>query len=85
MIGELWRALKAGQELSNPAVWKKGQQLTNLVGMVVAGVIAFIKWQFPDTYLPEGVEENFAEVIGTILVVVNLYLTPATTKKIGAL
>jgi hypothetical protein len=79
----IFAAIQAGKELKNPASWKQGQMLTNLVGAVVAGVIVIVKWQFPDAPLPEGVEEYFAEIIGTILVVVNLYLTTATTTKIG--
>lgn len=81
MISELVRAFQAGQELSNPAGWKKGQELTNLVGAVVAGIITVIRHFFPELLIPDGFSEHAAEAIGTILVIVNLYLTRATTKK----
>lgn len=78
---ELFKALQAGQELQNPEKWKKGQELTNLVGAVLAGIITLLRWKFPDMVVPDGVTQYAAEAIGTILVIVNLYLTRATTKK----
>jgi len=81
MITEIYSALKAGQELKNPAKWKKGQELTNLVGVVIAGVITLLRWKFPDIFIPDGFTEYAAEAIGTILAMVNLYLTRATTTK----
>lgn len=81
MITELYAALKAGQELQNPAKWKKGQELTNLVGAVLAGIITLLRWKFPDIFIPDGFTEYAAEVIGTMLVMINLYLTRATTTK----
>lgn len=81
MIGELIKAVEAGRELSNPAGWKRGQELTNLVGAVVAGGVTVIRHFFPDVIVPDGATEHIAEIIGTVLVVVNLYLTRATTKK----
>lgn len=81
MIGEFWTALQAGRSLSDPASWKKGQELTNLIGALLAALITILRWKFPDLLLPEGFTEHAAEAIGTILVMVNLYLTRATTKK----
>lgn len=81
MITEVYTALKAGQELQNPAKWKKGQELTNLVGAVLAGIITLLRWKFPDILIPDGFTQYAAEIIGTILVMVNLYLTRATTTK----
>ena len=84
MIKELFGAVKAGQELKNPEKWKKGQVLTNLVGAIVTGAIVLIKWKFPDLPIPDEIKDYAIEIIGGALVVANLYLTPATTKKIGA-
>ncbi len=81
MISELFTALHAGSSLSDPASWKKGQELTNLIGAVLAGVITLIRWKYPDFLLPEGATQYAAEMIGSVLVLVNLYLTRATTKK----
>lgn len=81
MVAELIRAFQAGQELTNPAKWKKGQELTNLVGAVVAGGVVVLRHFFPDFFVPDGASEYIAEGVGAILVIVNLYLTRATTKK----
>jgi hypothetical protein len=81
MISEVFNAVKAGQELQNPAKWKKGQELTNLTGAVIAGFVTLLRWKFPELLVPDGFTEYAAEAIGTILVIVNLYLTRATTKK----
>ncbi|MGV0961846.1 MAG: hypothetical protein ACOYB1_18630 [Limnohabitans sp.] len=81
MITEVYSALKAGQELKNPGKWKKGQELTNLVGAVIAGLITVLRWKFPDLLIPDGMSQYAAEVIGTVLVMINLYLTRATTTK----
>lgn len=81
MLAELWNALQAGKSLSDPASWKKGQELTNLVGAIIASIVTLLRWKFPDLLLPEGFTEHIAEIIGGILVMINLYLTRATTKK----
>ena len=77
------KAVQAGQELRTPDKWKKGHVLTNLTGAVVAGIITALHWWYPDVPLPDGVAEYAAEMIGTALVLVNLYLTYATSTKIG--
>jgi hypothetical protein len=83
MISEIFNALRAGQELKDPTKWKKGQLLTNLVGAIVGGAIIFIKWKFPELPIPDGLQENLVEIIGAALVAINLYLIPATSKKVG--
>jgi hypothetical protein len=84
-ITKLYQALKIGNELSDVSKWKRGQWLTNAVGGLVALVLESIKLWKPElaAYLPEGVAENATEIIVGVLVVINLYLTPATTKKVG--
>lgn len=81
MVAELIRAFQAGQELANPAAWKRGQELTNLTGAVVAGGVVILRHFFPNFFVPDGATEYIAEGLGAILVLVNLYLTRATTKK----
>jgi hypothetical protein len=55
--------------------------LTNLIGAVLAGIITLVRWKYPDLLMPEGLTQYAAEAIGSVLVLVNLYLTRATTKK----
>lgn len=81
MITELIRVVQAGQELSNPAKWKKGQELTNLVGIVVSGLVELLRYFFPDVIISNGITEHITEGIGFFLITTNLYLTRATTKK----
>jgi hypothetical protein len=83
MFMKLLEALKVGKELADPAKWKKGQWLITAVGTVVAGVITAIKWKWPEFSLPAGLEDYIVEVIVGVLCAVNLYLIPATTKKVG--
>lgn len=77
-------ALKYGQELQDPSKWKKGQELTNLVGGLVAALIALARAKFPQIELPGEAQEYLVEIIIAVLVLANIYLTRATTKKIGS-
>lgn len=81
LITDLYKAYQAGRELKNPAGWKKGQELTNKIGAVLAGVIVAVRYFYPDILVPDGATEYAAEAIGAILVIINLYLTRATTTK----
>jgi len=83
MLGNVIRALKAGNELSDPARWKKGQHLSNTVGALVMAVLALVRYKWPDVYIPAELAEQITSIIAAVLVTINLYLTPATTKKIG--
>ena len=84
MILNVIKALKAGEELSNPATWKKGQHLTNTVGALVLSVMGLVRWKFPEANIPAELADTLTQIIVGVLIAVNLYLTPATTKKIGA-
>jgi hypothetical protein len=83
MIMDLIKALQAGKELSDPAKWKNRQNLTNTVGVMVVAIAGLIKWKFPDFTLPAGLEDYIIEVTVGVLGAVNLYLTTATSKKVG--
>lgn len=76
-------AIRHGQELQDPAKWKRGQNLTNAVGGLIAALIGMIKWKFPNFELPAGMEEHLIEIVIGILVATNLYITTASSKKIG--
>ena len=76
-------AIRHGQELQDPAKWKRGQNLTNAVGGLIAALVGILKWKFPDFELPSGMEEHFIEIVIGILVAANLYITTASSKKIG--
>ncbi len=79
----LIKALKAGHELSNPAAWKKGQNLTNSVAAVVAGVIALLKIFGVEIPVTDEVIVEVASIIAAILALTNRYITTASSKKMG--
>jgi hypothetical protein len=83
IIKDFITVLKTGEELKNPANWKKGQVLTNTVGGLVMAAVAIIKWKFPDIEIPQVVADYAIEIISGALVVANAYMTTASTKKIG--
>jgi len=81
MITEMIKAVKAGEELKDPAKWKNRVETINLVGIVLAAIVLIVRWKYPTIIIPAGVTEYVAEIIGTILAIVNLYFNRATTKK----
>jgi hypothetical protein len=82
MIVNLFKAWQAGQELANPAKWKKGAILTNLVGAVLLGIVSVIKAKFPEFELPIEVQDYAVEVICGILAIANIYVHKASSKKV---
>lgn len=85
ILADAIKVLKAGQTLKNPATWKKGQQLTNCVGGLVMGAVGVIKWKFPEVEIPDVVADYAIQMIAGGLVVINAYITPATTEKINVM
>ena len=75
------KALEAGHELQNPAMWKKRAELVSIVGAVIAGVVTLLRMLFPDLLIPDGWSKWAAEGVGTLLFLLNLYSNRATTKK----
>lgn len=85
IITRMYQALQIGNELADPAKWKRSQWLSNAVAGLVALVFESLKAWKPEliAFLPDGVQENVTEIIIGILVIINLYYIPATTKKMG--
>lgn len=82
-IGAMLNAMKVGEELQDPAKWKDRQTVTNLVGALVASVVVILRWWKPGLIIPEELSNFIVELIGAILVLINYYLTKATSKKVG--
>lgn len=69
--------LKVGNSIQNPELWKKLQNLINLIfGM--AGVIAFMFPSVTQYLTPENLIS-----ITTGITAINAYLTTATSTKVG--
>lgn len=76
-------ALKAGQELRDPAKWKQGQNLLNACALVITGIVAVLRWQMPDFPISDAQIVELASIAAAVLAFLNGYLTTASTKKIG--
>lgn len=68
-------ALKIGQSVENPELWKKVQSIANIMATVIG---------LTGTTLSEGAVNNIS--LGITIVLVggyNIYLTLATSNKVG--
>ncbi len=83
IIGDMLRAAKLGNELSDPAKWKRGQKLTNRVVLFLGAILALVRVKYPEVLISDETLMSLAGIVGGVLVVINDYLTTATTKKIG--
>lgn len=70
------RALQASRALDNPAAWKQVQNVINGLSALVA-VAAALGYAVPIS------AEGIATVAGGVVALVNVYLTVATTDKLG--
>jgi len=69
-------ALEEGNRLENVTFWKKVQLTCNALMAVIV--------LLPDSWLNEiGNEEGIGVIILIVAIALNLYLTAATTRKIG--
>ena len=72
-------ALYAGKELKNPAAWKQFGLLVNTFGIIITSLIGLA----PDLVVLDVDKQNIVEGFASLAFVLNMYLYPATTKKIG--
>jgi len=72
------KAIQAGESLKDPAAWKNKQQLMNALTIILGVVPTFI-----DIDLAEADINAISYGVATGVAVVNLYLTAATSTKVG--
>lgn len=74
----LFVVLQRGNELANVGVWKNTQAAVAAVGALLAAVVAFMPFEIPE-------ELTLAAAGGAVAIVqlVQLYLTYATSKRVG--
>ena len=80
---ELMNALKAGQQLQDPTLWKNRQLTLNAVTILLAALIAILRLFGVDVILSDEALQLLAEVIAGVLGFINIILTTATTEKVG--
>ena len=79
MFTDLLKAMQYGNELRDPAKWKKGQMLSTAVGgLLVLG----LRYALPDQTFSEEFINVATEGIVSALVVINLLITKASSKKV---
>ena len=71
-------ALKAGESLQNPETWKNRQLLLNVFVAIMSSLLVFSPVPLDDNQV-----ELIAYLITTFISMINMYLTAATSKKIG--
>jgi hypothetical protein len=79
MIADLFKALKYGEELKDPARWKKGQLSITAIGGLIIIAMRFIA---PDYDMPEEMVNTISEAVGAVLIAANLFITKASSKKV---
>lgn len=82
-IPAILRALKAGEELKDPAKWKNVQNSMNVLAIIGTAVITVLRTWFPDLMVSDEELVVYSTIGANILLLANGYLTTATTKKIG--
>lgn len=82
-IPALLKAIKAGEELKNAGAWKVGQNLTNTIYLVLVGLVAAAKAFNFDLGLSDDKLLELAGYITGLVGIANVYITTASSKKIG--
>jgi len=80
---KLIEALKAGKELANPASWKNRQTTMNLLVAVLSLLLLALRMAGIDLQLSDDQLTGTAEAVAVILGLFNMFLTTATSKKVG--
>jgi len=71
-------AVKAGESLKNPASWKNIQTLMNAFLVILGTIPVFVDIEISDAQL-----NAIAYGLATLAGVVNVYITNATSDKVG--
>ena len=81
ILTEFSKAVEIGEEIKDPVGWKDKQVLLNKVGIIVMAALAIAR--ISGFELPEGIGEYATEALVGIMLMVNVILTWATSKKVG--
>ena len=80
-VKAFFNVLEAGRSLKNPAAWKNGQTALN---SGILAILMSLKTFLPPEYQPsDDVLYNVGLILGAAGALVNMYLTTATSEKVG--
>lgn len=79
----LIEALQAGKELANPSTWKNRQTTTNLIVAILGLLLFGMRMAGIDLQLTDAQLIGIAEAVAVLLGLINMFLTTATSKKVG--
>ena len=83
MIGDIFRVLRAGVELTNAETWKRRQVLVNAVAALLGALVALAAaFGHPLDIDAEGVNA-IAGAVAAVVGLFNGWATVATTTRIG--
>jgi len=77
---DLFKAVRAGEELSNPAGWKNVQATTIAVAVLLDLLRRYL---LPELELPQELVDEVVGIIVKALGAISFYLVYATSKKVG--
>jgi len=80
-IMAIYRAWGAGKIIANPERWKSGTELTNYLTAFITGILAIVKYKYPDVVVTEEMVDLLLQIFGGILVLINIVSTRITTEK----
>lgn len=81
-LWKLGQALRAGEELQDSHIWKMHQQAVNALLTILGFIVLFLPEEIKNTITEQNLNA-IAEGIFAVGGIVNLIITPATTKKIN--
>ena len=76
-------ALKAGEQLLDPATWKNRQVTANAILVLLLALVNVLKIKGIEVPVSEEMFGAMSEGIAALIGVLNMYFTTATSKKIG--
>jgi hypothetical protein len=83
LITDVINAMRAGQEIANPATWKNVQIATNVLTPLIVLGVSLLRSNGHDFGLTDDTIKPLAGYLGTIFCAVNGIITLVTSKKVG--
>lgn len=82
-IADFIKALKAGEEIKNPATWKNRQTTTNAIAAIIGVGVAIAKWKGVGLHMSDTDLMTLAGGGAAVLGLANGVMTTISSKKVG--